>query len=144
MQLTSENVENIFKDCLPEEEGPPEERIVVEGILHTVHFLPEKLLEHQGSIGMMLMDLPSQFRLTEGGGWSFLNACQDKDDNQWTGLHQRMEQLFLLGMAVHFVKEVLPRELWRALPGGMPYYQVLDDAIQQHLPHHSANNTTKE
>jgi len=55
---------------------------------------------------------------------SFLNACQDRNGNQWTDLHQRMEQLFVLGQAAGFVSCLLPRDMWAALPGGMPYYVV--------------------
>jgi hypothetical protein len=72
----------------------------------------------------MLAELPDMFKESGGGGWSFLNACDDRHGNQWTGLHQRMEQLFQLGIGIDKVECQLPREVWPALPGGMPYYIV--------------------
>lgn len=72
----------------------------------------------------MLDKLPEQFHEATGGGWSFLNACNDRHGNQWTGLHQRMEQLFQLGIALGRVSYCLPREFWSAMPGGVPYIVV--------------------
>ena len=43
---------------------------------------------------------------------------------QWTGLHQRMEQLLQLGIAAQRVELLVPREAWKFMPGGMPYYRV--------------------
>ena len=48
------------------------------------------------------------------------------DGTQWTDLHRTMEQLFLLGLASGLVTELMPRELWGSLPGGMPYYAVTE------------------
>ena len=71
-----------------------------------------------------LKALPHQFRKNSGGGWSFLNACNQENGVQWTGLHQRMDQLFCLGMGVKLVESLLSRKMWRNLPGGMPYYVI--------------------
>jgi hypothetical protein len=35
-----------------------------------------------------------------------------------------MEHLFQLGLAAGYVKPLLPREMWAAFPGGVPYYVV--------------------
>jgi hypothetical protein len=72
----------------------------------------------------MLLQLPDSFQKDSGGGYSFLEACNNKDGNQWTGLHLRMEQLFSLGIATEQVSYCLPRENWSILPGGMPYLVV--------------------
>ena len=72
------------------------------------------------------MQLPSQFRLfTEGGagGWSFLNAHEDKDGVQW-GEHKVIEVLVCLGIAVGHARFLLPRKMWSMAPGGMPYFCV--------------------
>ena len=74
----------------------------------------------------MLENLPLDFQENSGGGMSFLKACDDQEGNQWTGLHRRMEELFVLGTGLGKVKCLMPRELWAALPGGMPYYVVLE------------------
>lgn len=65
---------------------------------------------------------------SSGGGWTFLNACHDRHGNLWTGFHRRMEELFMLGLAIGKVHCLFPRDLWDALPGGMPFYMVDDDA----------------
>ena len=76
----------------------------------------------------MLSHLPTGFHKSGGGGWSFLQACQDDNDVQWTGEHRTMDMLFALGQALGYVALALPREMWAALPGGMPYFVVDVDA----------------
>jgi hypothetical protein len=41
-------------------------------------------------------------------------------------MHQRVEQLVQLGIAVGKIRYLLPRDMWDALPGGMPYFVVVD------------------
>lgn len=121
-------VEEILNNCLhttTEEGGEPTDgHADYEGIVGTYCLHPGRVDDHKLEIGMMLENLPVEFQEKGGGGWSFLNACDDKDGNQWTGLHRTMEHLFILGMAIGRVKPLLPRELWVAFPGGMPYYVV--------------------
>ncbi len=73
----------------------------------------------------MLDELHPNFKASNGGGWSFLNACNRSDNMQWTGLHSTMEKLFMLGIAAGHV-EWMPaqRDMWSAFPGGMPYVIV--------------------
>jgi hypothetical protein len=126
MVLDPERVEAIFKDCLFKEGEPTEPRVEVEGIVNRFGFHPERVEQHSEEIGALLAELPDEFKQSSGGGWTFLNACNDRHGNQWTGLHQRMEQLFALGMATDRVACQLPREMWAVLPGGVPYYIVKD------------------
>ncbi len=127
MDLTSENVENVFMDCLFADGENNDNHIKAEGITSTVGFHPDRLLEHKVDVREMLENLPGEFQNDEsgGGGWSFLNACQNKEGSQWTDLHLRMEQLFLLGIGLGIAKWLLPREMWSACPGEMPYVVVL-------------------
>lgn len=124
--IDSERVNEIFLDSLFKDGEDTTNRREVEGILNKFGFHPERLESHRTEIEEMLMQLPDEFKQSIGGGWSFLQACMDRDGNQWTGLHRRMDQLFSLGIALGKVKNQLPRELWEALPGGMPYFVVLD------------------
>lgn len=124
MKLSSENVERIFSDCLCEEED--KDSVKCEGVAHVFVLSRNKLSEHKEEISQMLLQLPSEFMEKVGGGYSFLCACNNKDGEQWTGLHLTMEKLFSLGIGIEKVKCLLPRELWQALPGGMPYYVVLE------------------
>jgi hypothetical protein len=97
---------------------------VVEGIVTTVAFSPAAIQAHRADIGALLAELPDSFQSSGGGGWSFLNACNDRHGVQWTSFQLVMEHLFLLGLAGGQVSELLPRDMWSAFPGGMPYYVV--------------------
>jgi hypothetical protein len=123
MKLTSENVYAVFTYCLFKDGEPTENHIPAQGIMTNVGFHPGRLESHYADIASMLSELPDSFMVEGGGGMTFLNACVTKDGVQW-GEHQNMEQLFQLGLASHFVTELMPREMWSVLPGGMPYYSV--------------------
>ena len=123
-KLTAENVVKVFEDCLFHDGEDTNNHVKAEGITMTVGFHPGRLDKHRKKIEAMLQELPNEFQKSGGSGWSFLNACMDKHGNQWTGLHRTMEQLFLLGIAIGKVQCQLPKEMWSALPGGMPYYVV--------------------
>jgi len=122
MELTSENVEQIFLDCL--NENRPDNEIIIHGIVNSFSLNLVKIETYKNDIYSMLKKLPKEFQKDTGGGWSFLNACVDKNGKQWTGLHRSMEQLFVLGMACGKVKCLFPRKIWSKFPGGMPYYVV--------------------
>ena len=126
MKLTASNVEHILKQCLLlDSEKDMDGALKIEGVLHTFGLHPRKIKEWEKDIIEMLNCLPDPFHEGKGGGWSFLNACEDNEGNQWTGLHLIMEELFVLGIAIGKVKSPLPKSMWDALPGGMPYYTVL-------------------
>lgn len=121
--LNADRVEEIFRKCLfaSSNETVKEDLVIIEGIVSKAGFNSKALAEYEPKIIEMLEELPENFKK----GWSFLQACDDKHGEQWTGFHQRMDELFMLGMAVKHVVCLAPRELWEALPGGMPYYQVV-------------------
>lgn len=105
----------------------PEGAVLVEGIRHRFGFHPERLEEKRDEVRCWLRALPHQFHADggeDGGGWSFLNACNQENGMQWTGLHQRMEQLFCLGMGLGYAVSLFPRAFWDSIPGGMPYYLI--------------------
>jgi hypothetical protein len=125
--LTAEHVNAVFMDCIFKDGEDTSNHVVAEGIAHTVGFNPERLESHRQEITDMLAELPDDFKVSGGGGYSFLNACLDRNGNQWTGLHQTMEQLVQLGIATNQVEYCLPRDMWSAFPGGMPYFMVKQD-----------------
>lgn len=125
MDLTSENVEKVFMDCLSRVYEPKGNFIKAEGITFTISFHPGRLDNHKEDVRSMLSCLPKNFHKDHGGGWSFLNACDDKDGNQWTDLHRIMEQLFMLGIALDLAKWQMLRPMWSHLPGGVPYVVIL-------------------
>jgi hypothetical protein len=129
MKLTALNVNTIFQSCLFKDGETINDACVVEGVVSKVEFHPRRVNNHRVEIEALLLELPDAFRNSNGGGWSFLQACDDRHGNQWTGLHRDMEELFQLGMAIGKVKCLMSRPMWQALPGGMPYYVVLDKEI---------------
>lgn len=130
--ISADRVTEIFLDCLFKEnelkDGKPMvgDFIPVEGVVTHVGFHPGRIHEYEAEILVMLMNLPITFRKSEGGGWTFLNAYQDLNNEQWTGLHKVMDQLLCLGLAIKRAEYMLPRELWAPLPGGVPYFCVID------------------
>ena len=123
--LTAKKVDTIFRDCLFKDGEDITNYIKAEGLVHPVGFNPERLESHKVEIRELLMELPTEFMKSGGGGWSALNMVMDKHGNQWAE-HINMEQLVQLGEATGLVTCQLPRDLWSALPGGMPYYVVND------------------
>jgi len=124
-------VEAAFRDCLYRDEEldsqakmPPEGTVVVQGIVNTFGFHPVRLEAKRPKVTMWLRALPKKFRQNVGDGWSFLNACNQENGRQWTGLHLRMEQLFCLAVGLKLAKCLMPRDMWSTLPGGMPYYVI--------------------
>lgn len=123
--LTPENVKKVFTKCLFEKDEDMTNHVKAEGILHNAAFHPGRLEENRQMVHDMLSELPDGFKVSGGGGQSFLSACMNKDNVQWTGLHMDQEMLFLLGLAIDEVACPLPKDMWDHLPGGMPYYTVL-------------------
>lgn len=131
MKLTSDNVHTIFMNCLFKDNKlntNVDERVYIEarGVVNHIGFHPGRIKESSENIFDMLKELPKEFLQTGGGGYTFLNACNDKDGEQWTGSQKVMDELVCLGLAIEKVSYCLPRELWSALPGGVPYFMVKD------------------
>lgn len=127
MELTSENVDKIFKSCLFEKKEEVNDPKFVEGIQMKVGFNPAKIKASKDDINSMIDELPENFKIDKGGGWSFLNMCVDKNEVQWTGMHTVVEQLLCLGLATGKLFYVAPREMWEVFAGGMPYIAINED-----------------
>ena len=124
MELTAENVETVFTDCLFNDGEDTTNHVKAEGITSLIGFHPERLESHREDVKSMLGFLPDDFKKTHGGCMSFLCACETQDGKQWTGLHQKMEQLFQLGIGLGLAKYLMPKDVWCAFPGGMPYIVI--------------------
>ena len=127
--INAQEVRDIFKVCLFREEEvkngkPKPEAIFIEGITAKFGLHKERVNKRKDKILGFLKELPEKFFEGSGGGWSFLNLCNDKDGKLWTGEHRVMQELVCLGMAIGKVKYTMPKETWAALPGGMPYVTV--------------------
>ena len=132
----SELVQAIMTDCLygpgeVKEEGQvPEGARLVEGIVHTFALHPRRLEKHREEVRWLLDEMGSEFHKSGGGGWSFLQLCNDKHGVQWTSFHAVMETLICLGIGLDMVEWCAPREVWSAMPGGMPYV-VFDTSARE-------------
>jgi hypothetical protein len=129
-RLAANRVITVFMDCLYRDGEDTSDHVRVEGIMTNVGFHPGRLKAHAPEIMDMLMQLPEQFRQSSGGGWTFLNACNDRHGTQWADLHRTMEQLVLLGIGIGKVKFQMPRDMWDMFPGGMPYFMILDKEVR--------------
>jgi hypothetical protein len=118
MKDKAEKVRSLVMDCL---NGKEEGALLVKGIVRTFCFSPEKIGAHREEIRDLLSDMPDSFQAEGGGGMSFLNLCEDRHGEQWTGLQQTMEELVALGEAAGMASYPMPRDMWSVLPGGMPY-----------------------
>lgn len=127
--LNPQRVETVYQSCLITDKLLDEgiEPVVVQGITNSFGFDKTALTSHRSDIVEMLMELPEEFHVSGGGGSSFLNACNNRNGELWTGLHQTMEHLVVLGIAIEVVEYIFPRDYWNKLPGGMPFFRFLDN-----------------
>lgn len=126
--ISAQRIHEIVLDCLFKDEEivdgqVPENAVLIEGIQVKIGLHKERLESHREEVKQFLNCLPEKFHLCGGGGASFLEAPFDKDGHHW-GEHKNVDELFMLGQGLNYVKCLLPRNVWSSLPGGMPYYQV--------------------
>lgn len=121
--LEANKVQELFDKCAMKDIDP--ESVLIKAAVGVASMLPSKLKEHKEEIRELLMELPEQFRASSGGGWSFLNACMDKNGRQW-GEHNHIDMLLVLGLGIGLVEFCLPRDMWECLPGGVPYFVIKD------------------
>jgi len=124
MELTTENVSKIVKDCLYKENEDNSDAIITNGVICNFGFNPKKIESNKQDIYTLLKQLPKEFQKDSGGGMSFLNACLDNKGNQW-GEHRDIDSLLCLGIASKQAQILLPKEFWTVMPGGIPYFVVL-------------------
>lgn len=124
MLINPNRVNEILRDCLFNEDEivngtPIVEPIAVDGVRMKIVFHPGRVEANKAEIAQILIQLPEEFK----EGWSFLNLCMDKEGNHWAE-HRTCDELVMLGLATGLMEYVLPREMWGAFPGGMPYVRT--------------------
>lgn len=125
----AERVKNTFYDCMfktAEEANEHVEKgtiVTSKGMRVIVAFHPERLKGHEeGILALMNEVVHDKFYRDGGGGMSFLDLCVDKNGNQWTDLHQTMDQFFQLAQAIgHAGFCTQDPGLISLMPGGMPF-----------------------
>jgi hypothetical protein len=126
--ISAEKVMDILGDCFYKDEElingvPTIPPIEVEGIITNVGLHPERVKKHEEEIISLLNELSEKFMKASGGGYTFLNMCEDKYGNQW-GEQMHAEALMMLGMAINKVSYSLSRDFWTILPGSVPYITI--------------------
>lgn len=121
--LTADNVRIVFENCLYNEGEDTTGHIPVEAVINKFGLNPARVESNKCRIGTLLDQLPDDFKVSGGGGMSFLQACLTQKGDQW-GEHVNIEQLLVLGIAAGYAKFLLSRNMWDILPGGMPYFAV--------------------
>jgi hypothetical protein len=121
-------MDSLFKDGEVQNNVPPADAVIVEGIRGKMGFHPGRLESHRAEIAAILREMPDAFHKNSGGGWSFLQLCLDKNDNHW-GEHVSMDELCVLAIGLKLGEWCLPRNMWMMLPGHMPY--VMFDVSQE-------------
>ncbi len=122
--LKPSKVSEIFRDCLFAKHevpasGRPESFVEARGVMIHIGFHPQRLESHRSEVVEMLNDVHPDFR----EGMSFLNFCNDKNGELWTGMQPTCDELITLGVALGLV-DVVMREVQSVLPGGVPYIHV--------------------
>lgn len=92
-KLTPQRVTAVFIDCLFSDGEDTSKHVEAKGITVDVGFDPERLTSHKSEIEEMLNELPNEFQQSGGGGWTFLNACNDKNGHQWTDLQRTVQEV---------------------------------------------------
>lgn len=128
--LTPQAVEELFAAC-HEPLGASDGVTEVDTIAGPTWLRDSAVADNKARIAGLLSELPDEFLASKGGGWSLLNGCTDRHGELWTGMQLTVAKLFALGEAAGLVQCQLPREVWAALPGGMPYYVVNDTEFPQ-------------
>jgi hypothetical protein len=121
----AQEVDAVITDCLFAENElidgkPPEGAVLIEGIATSYVFHPGRIAAHTLKIAELCGELLPDFHKSGGGGQSFLNLCQDKHGEQW-GEHFECEKLLVLAIATDQGGYLIPRAMWKVLPGAVPY-----------------------
>lgn len=123
-ELTADNVHDTFIKCLFKAGEDHSNFVEAEGVMVKIGFHPGRIAEKTEEINQMIEQLPNEFKKDTGGGWTFLNACQNAKGEQWADMHQTIDELVCLGLATKKISYLMPREFWQMFPGGMPYIVV--------------------
>lgn len=120
--LNYQNVEAVMKDCLYGDSENITDSLKVQGVVNNYAFNPVKLAHNRAKIAALLDGLPENFKKEVGGGWSFLQAVENRDGEHWAE-HQTVGWLLVLGIATKQAAYILPdRNMWKIFPGNLPYF----------------------
>lgn len=123
-KLTPERVNELFTTCLIQHDIScgTDDDLIVEGIKMKVAFSKKSLAILSDDIKVLISQLPENaFNISKGNGMPFILLCNNKDGELWTGVHRIIEELIMLAIGINCCKYLLPKKLWKLLPGRLPY-----------------------
>lgn len=99
---------------------------VIQGVMKDRYFTVnlDKLDTYREEIKKMLLELNPDF----SQGWTFVQLPFDRNGNQW-GEQHNAEELMVLGMALGYISFTFPNDIWKGLPGRMPYVTIMFDKL---------------
>lgn len=116
----SELTRDAFVDCHFKEGEDATYHVTVQGLTRVFRLHPQRLEEKRDLVKALLAELPTEFK----EGWTFLNLCNTKNGEQWTGMQQVCEQLVVMAIGLGLMEYCMPKEMWAVLPGGVPYLMI--------------------
>lgn len=123
--LNSKDVHRVFIDCFLRDEEVKDGRPIsgiewvgVHGVVLNAGFHKERLLSHKDDVKSFLNELDPKF----SEGKSFIELPFDKDGRQW-GEQVNAEQLYCLGKVFGWIKDIIPREMWK-ISLGVPFFVI--------------------
>lgn len=128
MQLTAKNVEKVFLDCFLKEGYTDETKVIpVNSVTGNFGFDPDKIEKYSEDIHDMISQLHPNFD-EKNQGYTFMNLPFKGENNEQWGEQRNGDQLMALGLASGWMKLTLEdKDIWAALPGGVPYVYRLDN-----------------
>lgn len=119
--ISAKEIRDIATECFFKKEEmengkPVVDPVIVEGIVRNYGFHPDRLKAKALRLKEIIQELNPSFY----EGWSFLNLPFDKDGAQW-GEQPDAEMLYCLCAGNDLAKYCFSRDMWDALPGGVPY-----------------------
>ena len=110
--INLQRVRNIFRACVAQENTSNTKKVIT-GWDHEYIFNIDKVEEYKEEIYALLKELPKEFQSNTGGGWSILNVCMDKYNDEPWGEQADADLLMALGIATEYAAtlgENAPRE----------------------------------
>lgn len=128
MDLSAENVQAVFNDCLAHTwEATPNLR--VHGVYNEFYFSLVRLKSHVDDVRDVLGRLSTRFYDDRGGGHSYAAMGYRRDGEHWGG-RPDVERLVTLGLGLGLVEFCLDRGLWRLFPSGVPFLRIRGDLFR--------------
>lgn len=100
--------------------------LLTRAVIHAFGFSKTALDKYKEHIMKELAGMQDTFFQTPDGGMSMLAMVYDRNEVHWAE-HRNAEALIALGLGIEMVSFILPREMWNAFPGSMPYIVINDE-----------------